>query len=466
MKIDMFNKKITTVIIALAFFNFIFLGAEYLFDNMMTYVTNAEGVVLAESYILGASFFGFLLFPVIDSKVKKRNGDIVSFIGALIGIICIFSIWQHGSYISMVVCGCVLFVVLGFFGSSVHYKISMIITDKKHLASYIGIAYALGILLQFICNNFVTNDIIETSLVAVSLAVLVVLLIQLEDELPIKKENVIESKDEGRNSEYEIKNPLVAVVTLTGMVVFMSCIFSTLNISVTYVHAEGGMDIGQWPRLFLGISGLTAGFVYDMKERKYMNFIMYCITILSVISVVITETCGPFLIGLIVFYLSAGFFVVFFTTAFIELSYQLKCPRLWAGFGRAVNNVCAVLTSGLSIWLLSGGRMLVVLVALVLFVLISICLLIHSKQFEICHDRYEMSDEVKFSRFCEAFSITEREREVLGALLVSDENVQDIATNLSMSRAVLYRYIASLNSKTNTKSRIGLLQFYYAWKDK
>ena len=66
MKIDVSHKKAAITVAVLALFNFIFLGVEYLFDNMMTYVTDARGVVLAESYVLGASFFGFLFFPVIN----------------------------------------------------------------------------------------------------------------------------------------------------------------------------------------------------------------------------------------------------------------------------------------------------------------------------------------------------------------------------------------------------------------
>ena len=34
---------------------------------------------------------------------------------------------------------------------------------------------------------------------------------------------------------------------------------------------------------------------------------------------------------------------------------------------------------------------------------------------------------------------------------------------MAISRPVLYRHISSLNEKTGTKSRIGLLQFYYEW---
>lgn len=76
----------------------------------------------------------------------------------------------------------------------------------------------------------------------------------------------------------------------------------------------------------------------------------------------------------------------------------------------------------------------------------------------------EFSDEEKFDFFCKEFSITEREKDVLRALLLSDKNVQDIAAEISISRAVLYRHITNLNNKTNTTSRIGLLQFYYRWK--
>ena len=58
----------------------------------------------------------------------------------------------------------------------------------------------------------------------------------------------------------------------------------------------------------------------------------------------------------------------------------------------------------------------------------------------------------------------EEEQEVLKMLLASDEEVQGIANRLYISRAMLYRYISSLNKKTDTNSRIGLIQFYYTWK--
>lgn len=84
------------------------------------------------------------------------------------------------------------------------------------------------------------------------------------------------------------------------------------------------MDIGQYPRLLLAISGVVAGVLFDLKERKLMCLIMYSVTLLSTICMLVITMGEPFIIGLVVFYLSAGFFSVFFTTAFVNLSFEMK----------------------------------------------------------------------------------------------------------------------------------------------
>lgn len=71
-----------------------------------------------------------------------------------------------------------------------------------------------------------------------------------------------------------------------------------------------------------------------------------------------------------------------------------------------------------------------------------------------------------FARFAEEYRLTDRDQEVLRELLESDESVQDIAGKLYISRTALYKHISSLNEKTDTRSRIGLIQFYYAWRNR
>lgn len=461
MKENFLNLKRIRVIIALAFFNFIFLGTEYLFDNMMAYVTDSKGVVIAQSYVLGASVIGFLLFPIVSRFVGENLKNSLFFGVAIISIICIFSIQQHTSYQLVLIPGCVVFVLLGIVGSAVHYMAACELENDRYPAKTVGLAYAVGLLFQFINNNLVNNDTIESMVLSVCLAIFIIFLIRLDRDAML---------EEKKNIHYYSK---VTGGILIVVVILMTCIFETLDNVVTLFHAEGGMDIGQWPRLLLALSGLIAGVLFDLKERHYMNIIMYCVTLLSTICVLIIVSGGPFLIGLIVFYLSAGFFVVFFTTGFMELSYHMKTPELWAGLGRAVNNICAGIIGTWSLSIIEDGNsVLISIIALVLFMLISVAIFLYSNQFRSNTGMKEESENEKteeniekFSRFSKAFSLTTREEEVLKMLLTSDDSVQEIADQLFISRAALYRHIASLNEKTMTKSRIGLLQFYYAWEE-
>ena len=457
------NGRVLTLMLALAFFNFIFLGIEYQFDNMMALVTGPEQVVTAQGYVLGASVLGFLLYPAAASCIKEKFWQIVVFAGALAGVICIFVIWQHNSYGTILAAGCICFILMGMAGSAVHYYLPRE-AEPEHLAKAVGISYAVGILLQFLNNNLIKNDMEESVVLAVSAAAFSVLLLNAENGI-VQAESDSESA-----SESTLENSEHAGLWLILLVILITCIFSTLDAAVTLGHVSGSADVGQWPRLLLAGSGLLAGVFFDGRERRYGNILMYCVTVLSVLCIVVLENGGPFLAGLVVFYLSAGFFVVFFTVSFMRLSTRMKCPKLWAGLGRAVNNICAFATGSLSLRLIrSENQILRDGALLVLFVLISITFFIYSNALYMREENEPESsgtkpgEEESLEMFAVSFSLTEREKEVLEVLLVSDENVQDIAETLMISRAALYRHIASLNEKTGTKSRIGLVQFYYRY---
>lgn len=454
------NTKVITLMVALALFNFIFLGTEYLFDNMMSFVTSPECVIAAQGYILGASVIGFVLYPWLSLKIPENMHPIVVFTGALAEIICIFVIWQHAFYALILVAGCLAYVLLGIAGSAVHYRLSLVV-QRDCLAKTASISYALGILFQYINTHLMQNSIAESIILAVSSAVVALLLLKAEQE---------QMDSEDVKSLKRIENPNLAGLALIVVVMLMTCIFSTLDAEVTLVHVSGNGDVGNWPRLLLVVSALLAGVFYDACHQKYMNLIMYGVTILSTLCIVVMENGGSFYTGLVVFYLSAGFFVVYFTSSFMKLSYNTNLPQLWAGLGRAVNNVCAFIMSSLSLKMLqSNNSVLRNGIVLLLFVLISVAFHFYasflktSKEEDVVEEA-SISEEERLQQFSRAFLLTPRETEVLHVLLVSDDNVQEIAEQLLISRAALYRHITSINEKTNTKSRIGLVQFYYQFK--
>lgn len=469
-------------IIILGIFFFVFLGAEYLFDNSMAKLTDSSGVVWAQSYILVASALGFIVYSAICKlinirKISSLALNIIDILCAVPAIVSFIIINTHSTYGQTLFFGIVLFFIMGIAGAHIHYYVAFSVTDRVFLARIVGISYAFGILLQFINNNLVKKDMAEMIVLVVFMLISITLIItgKRQDASDLEKDRCDDSQDEDSLVKYRRSRAILLIVA----VALMTLIFAALDNTVTMVHAGGSVDIGQWPRLLLAISGLLAGFIYDISERKYMNIIMYCVTVLSTICIVVIWFGGPFLAGLIVFYLSAGFFSVFFTTGFMELSYDMSNPRLWAGLGRAINNLCAIVITYISGFYNNENLYMAIIFALVLFVAISVIIFISENNMRNMrfaaaecaaaaindigsNDNDKQQD--MFPVFANEYKLTDREQEVMLALMSSDDNVQDIAKQLGISRAAIYRHISNMNEKTSTKARIGLLQFYYAWK--
>src|SRR5699024_758533 len=221
----------------------------------------------------------------------------------------------------------------------------------------------LGVLLQYANNTLVSLEVAEAAFLSVFLAALSLLVIRTRQaaQSRIEMTETAGASSEPAEDISLTRKKRTAGIMLALLVVLMACVFSTLDNAVTLRHASG-TDIGQWPRLLLAFSGLAAGFVFDIRKRKYMGLIMYCVMMMSVLSIVVLNLGAPFLIGLVVFYLSSGFFVVFFTASFMELSRHMRLPSLWAGMGRAMNNVSAALITNGSVALLATGNSLAAIV--------------------------------------------------------------------------------------------------------
>ena len=207
-----------------------------------------------------------------------------------------------------------LFLLLGSYGGAVYCKSLYLLKTNAHLARLVGISYMLGTVLQIANNNLIRTDISEACILSAFIIILAFILIKTKkSSIEPKTENENRNKDDDADKKEILKTGIVLIF----FVALMTCIFSTLDNAVTLYHVSGVVNIGQCPRVLLALSGLAAGFLFDIADRKYMSIIMYCVMILSTVSLVILQFAGPFTIGLIVFYLSAGFFAVFFPASFM-----------------------------------------------------------------------------------------------------------------------------------------------------
>ena len=461
-------KAYISAIMLMGIFTFVFLDCEYLFVNMISLSTVESKTVAAQNYSLGLSALGFVLCPILLNHLGKIAKAATTAATAVLSIGLIIMICNHISYTATLISGMLLFTLLGGIGSTAIYKALLLIKNKKHLAKTVGVSYMTGTLLQFINNNVISSLWAQAVVLTVFLFILAFLIIRMNSEsfiLPNEKPD--ESNNTDGKSVKDIGYVTICLIILVALITF---IFSTLDNAVTLYHASGAADIGQSPRILLALSGLIAGFLFDIKERKYMSIIMYCVMILSTICLVIIQFSAPFLIGLTVFYLSAGFFAVFFTASFMEIAEYTKTPSLFAGLGRAVNNVTAAAITGGSLSLLSSNNnILIIIVELILFTAISIVMLIYTvKRNEITavpkqtktQEETKPNDEERLSIITDSYTLTQREAEVFKLLVTTDNDLQTIADEMYISKRTLERHISSIYKKTQAKSRIGLLTIF------
>ncbi len=494
-------KKLSGNIISLALFYFVFLCSEYMFDNRMAVFTDSNGVVMAQSFILGSSVPGFLSYYFIDRFCAGRsfNKKIIPCISGALSLICMIGIYLTGSYAGELLFGIILFIVLGYFGSLVHTQAALAV---KHLddglngiTQLAGISYGIGILLQLVHNNLIADGVCQVIFLVAAMIIMTVFCAGSLCEVCGYTSSDGVSSVENTDTESAVSGyaPKKLGIILILIVFVMTFVFATLDNAVTLVHAAGSVDIGQWPRIILAYSGIVAGFLYSTDDNRMMDFIMYIVLLLSTTCLIVISCGGPFMIGLIIFYLSAGFFSVYFASRFMIFACHTDKPALWAGMGRAVNNTAAVVVAGVSLYIMRAPQYVTMITGVLLFAVTSVIMFIYYEQqrsgdteihssveshntenvyrkrpaedkAEITvHEAAKMTDDELLELFVQEFNLTPREGEVLAYLLHSDESMQEVAKQLAISRAALYRHIANMNEKTKTKARMGLVQFYYSW---
>lgn len=365
-------------IVLMGLFTFVFLSVEYMFVSRLSLLVSQQRATLSQNYVLGVSTAGFLLYPLFKHFLNNRLYKLLMIITGLLSVFLTISTSYGKSFEYIFSGGIILFILLGLVGGNVYY-VSACMIRNRHLAKTAGISYFLGILLQFINHNAIHIRTIQLVILSVSMLMLFILLIENERILSRYSTDKYAAKTIIESSVKGNKHNFLLYISIIVLVILMACLFSTLDSAVTLVHSDGIADIGQGARILLAFSGLAAGFIFDISNRKYTGIIMYCIMILSTLCIVLLEFSKPFVAVLIVFYLSAGFFAVFFTSEFMELSQYVRIPELWAGMGRAVNNITAAVIASFVLQLLSSdNNLLKIVLILVLFVLVSIMSVIYT----------------------------------------------------------------------------------------
>lgn len=461
------SKPKINALLALALFTFAFLAAEFRFDINVGLLAGAERVVLAQGFILGASVIGFIEYaPLLSLAQRKGQAQATATAAVPIAIMGLAQIQFPTGPLVLEILGCVAFLGLGLLGAAAHHAFALAFQDDPKLATGAGAAYAAGILMQFATNLIDCGGIVE--LIILGAATIVIAALSADPQ------KAAESSGDAVNPFAEPSHVLAKQACWSiALVMILACLFSTLDNVVTFSNAHGTIAVQTWPRLFLAASGLVAGIVFDLAERRYMSLVMLGVTVLSTISILAVEAGADPNLGLIVFYLSSGFFVTFFTATFTQLAPRMHTPALWAGMGRAANNVCAFTTSGISLALVTSGNVALIMIgALVLLVAANVAFvaagLFRLPQTEQEREHQQLAEEALAAPSIEeqrqAFitdnGLTPREVDVLMAVTQDERPLKQIADELGISMRMVQRHLSSIYQKTDTQTRAGLTKAF------
>lgn len=456
----------------LALFFFTFLQSELMFDNAMAGLVDDRGVVLAQAAVLAASAIGFAAYPAARSassrlgpQARRAAAALPALVGAALTAVVVAVPLQAGACAAL---GFAAFAFLGLYCGQAHYLAVAALpsagdaTQGQHLplAGLAGSAYALGLLAQFAINAVPAMP--AAALVAVGAAAVAG---AFTSSRGASADQGAETAEEaaGESGNPRSPSPKLTALLLVGL---MTCIFSTLDNIVTIAHASGSINVAASPRLILAASGAVAGLVFDRVGRRGSALLSFCSATAATIVLLIAQSGGSMDVALVIFYVSAGIFAVYFTSEFLHVAREDARPERWAGMGRAENNLVAALFAVPSLALMAtGDAVFIMAVALGLLCLTAVAAAMHIKVLIDSLAGAAMQEqppaatslEERVAEAARAYGLTPREKDVLLAVTSSECTLAVVADDLGISLRMVQRHLTSIYKKTGTTTRAGLV---------
>ena len=384
----------------------------------------------------GLGFFSFSLLRRLCKKEKSRKTAQI-----IIGVLCLGAamvlLFANQPALFLTSSSAAL-LLTGHISGCVYYNTAMYFAGSRYtgrlIAFIISILFSVAFVMYFIMKA--PKDWI------------------LENPLPYSSE-----------TRKDFKKALLLIVA----VVLMSLVAGMIDSVLTAFNAEKSYDIYGGVRLFYTLGLILAGFLADIKERKYLPLSTVCTILLSSVCMFFLSDEVSYFAGTALMYLYSGFYVIFFTVMFLDFAPKSSRPELWAGMGRIVRSftVAATVLPAFNIYGAVGNTVLAV-VSCLLSILILLVLLPYLSNAavslkpieELISGSPELSPQERLKLFAQYCSLTPRETEVLEKLLTTEDGVQEIADSLYISQRMVQRYISSIYEKTETKTRLGLFQSY------
>ncbi len=428
---------------------------------------------------------GYLFYGIFSEKINRRFLYALMILLYTAGILVLYF---NPSQAAFTAGSAAELFVTGIMGGEVLYRLAMYTKGQKYRWLIITMCCVSAYLLQF-----ASRGITAWPGFPIMLIVLMISMVFLGDyvswrndeQLPVDGlENADNPGNDGTNrgmryqagmsdSSAERKKEIARICALTFCLIMFVGLVDGRVTDIAWNNGGVSSIVYSWPRLLIIVGYLLTGLVAQFISRR--NAVELAFIILPVIAVnqllwIFQKPSGFVIVGYIsLFYLGLGIISAYYHLAFIELAQKSeKNAGLWVGFGRVLESLVTVIVSVLSAILSDVVPLAASTALLWMLIIVIVILAFRQKQEPVSAQEQpnrknmpELTEEEWIERFAGAYGLTDREKDVFTQCVTTEAIGVAMAAELSMSRRLLQKYIASIYEKTGTESRVGLLRKFY-----
>ena len=398
-------------------------------------------VIFSFSIVLGALFFA-LMGTLFQSNVVRRVSLFVTdMIFLLIMILTFFQVIEfHKFYWIVALCA-------GYIGGFVYYLAMAEMGRMKHGSFITLFGVAMTFVLQF-CAELLHFPVTPGCILCM-VFVLMISAFYIDHFVSSFFEEILPFSD---NNEKEKELTVRRLQRLIGTAFLMIVAIGVAEASWTNYQPEALIDY-RWTILSMVVAMILVGYIAD----RFGVLTLEKLVVLTLIFGFVATFHPEFVvIRLILFYFCEGVVSSYLMLGFWLVAPSTKHPYIWASGGNfikvfqifflmVVHDISPAGMFGLTFAQATA-------VALLFWVF-------YNKPQEV-YPEPEKGDV--FGKFCDKYHFTPRERDVMKAIISSEDTAKALSLDLDISERMFYRYIRQMCDKVGSvDNRNGLVMLYF-----